>query len=316
MSTIPPTLTGRLPANGQLDAAAGLVYAGEGRWYDAGLGLYLQPDPFGGAPEAPASLNRYAAAQISTLPTLGSVPGGGSNAGAVLESLTTNAAKAVAGWAIGEGATPYLRALHRRGWQLTRLAGEVGHFRFRIPDEAMEGAIGFWTERLSGRTFRQILHTGGHASYHSLDTGAADVGVQYLLHRLRLAGLGEAAEFVSTRQTLRYLAESSPVGRAAGWLAWTRTGQRALDLGVGLGIDVGLQAALDWGMLQRGELTGWQYGERLAWAGAGSALSWVAVAVIGGGPWGIGAGIVVAVGYDLLLQPIIYRLRGLNPGDR
>jgi hypothetical protein len=68
MSTIPPTLTGRLPANGQLDAAAGLVYAGDGRWYDPALGLHLQPDPLGGAPAAPGSLNRYAALESGPAP--------------------------------------------------------------------------------------------------------------------------------------------------------------------------------------------------------------------------------------------------------
>lgn len=106
----------------------------------------------------------------------------------------------------------------------------------------------------------------------------------------------------------------APVGRTAAWLL-TEPGQKALDFGIGMGIDVGVQASLDLGMLRRGELTGSQYGERLAWAGAGSVLSWAAITAVGG-PWGIAAGIVVAVGYDLFLQPIIYRLRGLNPGDR
>jgi hypothetical protein len=76
-STIPLTLTSRLPGGAHLDADAGLVYDGAGRFYDAALGLYLQPDPFGAAPEAPESLNRYAAPGVSTFPTVGSVPNGG-----------------------------------------------------------------------------------------------------------------------------------------------------------------------------------------------------------------------------------------------
>jgi len=56
---------------GHLDAT-GLQYDGL-RYYDSSVGIYAQPDPFGGVPEAPQSLNRYAQnvhdlTPISTLP--------------------------------------------------------------------------------------------------------------------------------------------------------------------------------------------------------------------------------------------------------
>jgi RHS repeat-associated protein len=90
----PPTLTGRLPGGGQLAPTTNLVYAGDGRYYDPALGLYLQPDPFGGASGAPPSRNRYAVTQVSTFPTVGSVPGGGQDFGVLFHTLTLNSGKA------------------------------------------------------------------------------------------------------------------------------------------------------------------------------------------------------------------------------
>jgi RHS repeat-associated protein len=68
-STIPLTLTSRLYEGRPFDAATELVYHGGGRYYDPQLGQRLQPDPSGGPPLLPQSLNRYAA------PPAGSVVG-------------------------------------------------------------------------------------------------------------------------------------------------------------------------------------------------------------------------------------------------
>ncbi len=43
------------------EATTGLVHQGGGRWYDPTLGRPLQPNPFGGPPNAPQAQNRYAA---------------------------------------------------------------------------------------------------------------------------------------------------------------------------------------------------------------------------------------------------------------
>ncbi len=60
-STLPATLT----AQGIItDPDTGLVYLGEGRYYDPALGRRLQPDPAGGPPTVPQALNRYAATPL------------------------------------------------------------------------------------------------------------------------------------------------------------------------------------------------------------------------------------------------------------
>jgi hypothetical protein len=60
-ATLPATLT----AQGVItDPDTGLVYLGEGRFYDPVLGRPLQPNPAGGPPTVPQALNRYAATPL------------------------------------------------------------------------------------------------------------------------------------------------------------------------------------------------------------------------------------------------------------
>jgi hypothetical protein len=61
-STLPATLTTTLAGSGDMpDPDTGLVYLGDGRWYDPALGHPLQPNPVGGPPALPQALNRYSA---------------------------------------------------------------------------------------------------------------------------------------------------------------------------------------------------------------------------------------------------------------
>ncbi|MDH7475813.1 MAG: RHS repeat-associated core domain-containing protein, partial [Anaerolineae bacterium] len=59
-STLPVTLTDRLFSSQGLDSQLGLVYHGDGRYYDPSIAHTLQPDPLGGVPQLPQTLNRYA----------------------------------------------------------------------------------------------------------------------------------------------------------------------------------------------------------------------------------------------------------------
>ena len=59
-STLPVTLTEQLLSAQGLDSRLGLVYHGDGRYYDPAIAHSLQPDPFGGVPQLPQTLNRYA----------------------------------------------------------------------------------------------------------------------------------------------------------------------------------------------------------------------------------------------------------------
>ncbi len=73
-STLSLTLSTALAGQGATpDPDTGLVYLGDGRWYDPALGRPLQPNPLGGPPALPQALNRYA-------PTPWGAPGVGEGA--------------------------------------------------------------------------------------------------------------------------------------------------------------------------------------------------------------------------------------------
>jgi len=66
-STLPVTLTQRLLSSQGLDSRLGLVYHGDGRYYDPAIAHTLQPDPFGGVPQLPQTLNRYAVTPVGSV---------------------------------------------------------------------------------------------------------------------------------------------------------------------------------------------------------------------------------------------------------
>jgi hypothetical protein len=303
-------VTGRL-AGGQLDADAGLVYVGDGRWYDAALSVFLQPDPFGGAPEAPESLNRYAAPGVSTLPTLGSVPGGGrgyanltigytgliATLSEINSTLNFNSGKAGLGLIIADKLAPRLL----KASLVERLVEEK--VLKRIPRYArLEKVIGAGL----GATGVVQNRIGNNALFRTSDRFFS------WLYKLNTSWIEE------TRLVPKIVPSDAPLGRLAGWLAKDRWGLPApmADLGVGLVIDVGIQAVFDFGMLWRGELTGRQYAGRLGVEAFGSLASWGAGTVVAGafgGPVGVIAAIAASVIYDLAFKPILYNWLNLNP---
>jgi hypothetical protein len=62
--TLSPALIDLLIGQGAADPDTDLVYLGSGRYFDPLLGLPLQPNPMGGVPIVPQSLNRYAATSL------------------------------------------------------------------------------------------------------------------------------------------------------------------------------------------------------------------------------------------------------------
>jgi RHS repeat-associated protein len=299
-STIPLTLTGRLPGGGEVDAAAGLMYVGDGRYYDAALGVFLQPDPFGGAPEAPASLNRYAALGVSTLPTLGSVPGGTPNFRPFFDSLRVNYAQAVTGAQLGRFISDLLSPHAMRTTWREVLEDYVEALpKNKLLDTAL--GLGYLTQK----ALKPRL------------TGSR-IGNAFLNAHRRLLDwvFFKNTEFVWRQRWNQYsvVVNNTRLGRTVTSLL-SESGEAFLDLSIGVAFDVGLQAVNDWGMWRRGELTGWQFGERVFWAGVGGGLGF-GVGFLIGGPIGAAAGILIEVVYELGIQPLIYRWRDLNPRSK
>jgi RHS repeat-associated protein len=291
---------------GQLyDADIGLYKIGT-RWYDPEVALYLQPDPFGGAPEAPASLNRYAMPGMSTFTTLGSVPGSRQNYvdlvvnwSEVNSALNSNVGKAGLGLIVANALEPRLL----KASQVERLVKES--ILRRVPKYAhLEKMVGVGFGTLGVLQSR----IGDNALFHASDRFLA------WLYELNTRWVEEA------RWVPKMVPSDAPLGRLAGWLAEDRWGVPApkLDLGVGLVIDVGIQGASDFGMLRRGELTLPQYGGRLAVEAGGSFAAWgagtfVVVALGFSAPVGFAVAAVTSTVFDLFGKQPLYDFFGLNP---
>jgi hypothetical protein len=316
--TIPVTLTSRLPGGAHLDADAGLVYDGAGRFYDAALGLYLQPDPFGAAPEAPESLNRYAATGVSTFPTVGSVPGGGASAGEVTFSLITNLSKLLVDetkvspqfklW--GSGFRSWLHGLSRiERWVLEKYPVEIAKSA-RLAG-AIDAGYGLLKRLRFGRHWAQNMAVGT-----TKGVGYAGLGM--------LRGLNTETVW-KTRWVREVAANEAWWGRAGGRVAQSGalrwTGRQLGGLLSGAVVDVGFQFA--WDLAFERDLTWRERGLRVAAELPGTAASWVAGGVSGwavgalagsavGGPVGFAIGLAVAMIYDRYYKPGVYESLGLD----
>jgi hypothetical protein len=316
--TIPVTLTSRLPGGAHLDADAGLVYDGAGRFYDAALGLYLQPDPFGAAPEAPESLNRYAATGVSTFPTVGSVPGGGASAGEVTFSLITNLSKLLVDetkvspqfklW--GSGFRSWLYGLSRiERWVLEKYPVEIAKSA-RLAG-AIDAGYGLLRRLRFGRHWAQNMAVGT-----TRGVGYAGLGM--------LRGLNTETVW-KTRWVREVVANEAWWGRAGGRVAQSEalrwTGRQLGGLFAGAVVDVGFQFL--WDAAFERDLTWRERGLRVAAELPGTAASWaiggatgwlagMAFGAAAAGPVGLVVGLGVAVIYDLYGKPEIYKRLGLD----
>lgn len=151
-----------------------------------------------------------------------------------------------------------------------------------------------------------------------LAPGAWQSGISQVGRKLFNRAVALNTGFVTEQVVVGYHfshAHRLPAGRLAGGLVGSRLGLHGLNFGVGLVVDVGHQAWLDY---DNPYLTTGQFAGRLGVAAVGSTAAFfasVAVASLLGPPgWVvIGAGIGVAIIWDTWAVPWIYQNFGLNP---
>jgi hypothetical protein len=310
-ATLPATLT----AQGVItDPDTGLVYLGEGRWYDPALGRPLQPNPAGGPPTVPQALNRYAATPLGQ-------PG------------------------VAEGVIGYQPGVLEKGLFKTGLTYLVNQSRnaliANLTAEQPTGLVDVTVRGLRGSVPKslRLVVTGEtieeltlSESYRALTTPGP------LLARLFVAGrvARDLGRRLLGRETIWQTMEGrilesdlGSLGPDVEVLAATPVTKAALPglpvfllkHGIGLGWAVGLSFAIQYGFdLSNPYLTGSQ-----RWARGG-------VAVIGGGilgyapatgaaaAWGGPAGILVGFGWGLLwfggIQPMIFKDAHFAPSRR
>jgi hypothetical protein len=305
--TLSAELTSALAGAGHTpDPDTGLVHLGDGRWYDLALGRPLQPNPFGGVPTVPQSLNRFAATPLGQPGVREGVASTWNPFSGAFVSNTVNQVLSTSLYdAAEQGLGAYLRAsLHT------------------IPGNPI------WAERTILVASNSLVEEG------LLRAGTAGLVLKKLVgappgsSRARFFGAGRTmfeqamlrnSDEVAVRAIVGYeisYAHRLPAGRVVGKLVAGKLGLHALDLGIGVIVDVGYQAWLDH---NNPYLTRSQFAGRLVTAGIGSGVSFVAglaAPALLGGPvtWvALGTGIVVAILWDIAATPVIYRIAGLNP---
>jgi len=123
------------------DPATGLVHLGNGRYYDPALGRPLQPNPAGGAPAAPQSLNRYA---VTSMGQVGVGEGAGGDPLAI--ALWHQVPGTIAGVAID--LAPASRVAETQLWGLI----EMSH----LPVTGLSGMVSRFTTSRAGQALTRL----------------------------------------------------------------------------------------------------------------------------------------------------------------
>jgi hypothetical protein len=235
-STVPATLTTTMAGSGDVpDPDTGLVYLGDGRWYDPALGRPLQPNPVGGPPTLPQALNRYS-------PTPWGPPGVTEGADSI--AVSPSAWLGMAGNATLEilGRTVFLKPPHLafQGSALAVKKGLAGLAAKGVPFEVtvagtkggvwgelalgLSGRIPFIGERVQGELAERLV---------ILEAATTWPVMRRTGERLLFEGIGE---FNPTRvglRTTRY--------QAGLLLRQSRLASAAASMGLTFVIDVGVE---------------------------------------------------------------------------
>jgi hypothetical protein len=296
-STLPVTLTQRLLSSQGLDSRLGLVYHGDGRYYDPAIAHTLQPDPLGGVPQLPQTLNRYA------------VPSGASVAGQVspgLHPLLATATKGTAKTALtalianpARGALiGLLTAPRPTGTLLTLIMSRWARYQY------------FSSGAASPFEWGSVAMTGWGRSFRAYTVRGLVTEIEPGLF------LTESGELVETG----VLPESAAVLTAEAETRAILSGTSALWLkhGIGMSWAVALNFAVQyWFDLRNPYLTPQQRWARARWAAGfggivGYGLSYAAAAAFGG-PVGIAVGFTWGLIWFGVLQPRVFEGEGLSP---
>jgi hypothetical protein len=299
-STLPATLT----VQGVItDPDTGLVYLGDGRYYDPMLGRPLQPNPAGGPPTVPQALNRYAATPLgqpgvaegveSEQPWLVEYAMEEGSKQAIERSITTVGGKL----GISEA---FEWARHPNGLQYVMLQGERRAFKgifskLTVIQETEASAGVYWDMALScGPTPGQRLRYAGQALLVKLGLGS---GYDEVIAE------GVIPVRSSLPPELRALKLTPLLERVRVW-RWLGIG---LEVGASVAADMVIQGVSD---APDPYLSQQQKDWRLVIAGVGGALSGAAGigGTLVGGPWvGVGAAAGIELIWNTAATPFLYQ---------
>jgi hypothetical protein len=313
-STLPATLT----AQGVItDPDTGLVYLGDGRFYDPALGRPLQPNPAGGPPTVPQALNRYAATPLgqpgvaegtASLPALG-----------YALSIAKNAAAGALGYGVSETLEPALVSHEKLTYS------QVVRLTFKANDAALQKAgLADLFNKASTRskisskyTSKGLVRAVGE-DYVVAD--GPDAGRVISLAKIREKGTGSWRIWnTQTSESQLLLTSRELILSKSVWETFLR--DSAWGVGIGVAIEAPFFAE---NVLNDPYLTprqkGWQAG--ITFFGIATSVGVTArVGLTFGGIPGAMAGFAVGLGYEYILvpyviRPLIYKATGVDPYEK
>jgi hypothetical protein len=307
-STLPATLTTTLAGSGDVpDPDTGLVYLGDGRWYDPALGLPLQPNPIGGPPALPQALNRYAA-------TPWGPPGVAEGALSSLPPVVGAFGRQLPGAALSVQGIPQLAQLLTRPIMKT-VPIDTGIIEIVGPRASVRFLEAGGFETLAVQPASGLLRGPLSRIFKGLQ-------IQTLRGRMGIAGALAAnpafaeGESISLGRDVTARLVARDIGYTVDDLATQAAARRlANTLGVGVAgiLSAGFQYAGDYG---NPYLTGRQKVNRALVSGGVGTSAALTGAVVGfyfGGPVGFGVGLILGFVGDLWLAPLIFEARGDVP---